>query len=303
MKQVNTLQVRGASIRTSVVLDHQKILLALVAVTGEGHVDRDDIVVQIMEITVDMDTIDNTIGQVEKSRLDVGRHGGGAGRVDLNGGGGEGLVETRLESQGESSASLSSGTVSNGEGDSLGLVLGLVQLVLAAVHHVITERAHALGAVHISVLRVADAAAGLGVVELVVAEGLLELGELEVLVGELSSAEGKLIDVFAGTVSRAVIGARRALAALAFVALEALTLARFTVAKTLASTLGVSVTSVVSNCGVHNLLRVVHPRELEGADSVRAITGVMGHTETPVVITDTEPTVAFTMTTARVVTS
>ena len=103
------------------------------------------------------------------------------------------------------------------------------------------------------------------------------------LVGKLSGTEGELVDVFAGTVSRTVIGASGALASLSFVAVKALALARLTVAK--------------SNTN----LRVINPRELEGADSVGAITSVKGHTKTPIVITNTEATVTFTMTTARVV--
>jgi len=152
-------------------------------------------------------------------------------------------------------------------------------------------RAHALGAVHISVLRVTDAATNLIMVESVVIEALLELGELHVLVRELSGTEGKLVDHFAGSMSGAVIRARGALASLAFVALKALTLARLTVAKTLASALRVSVASIV--VGLRDAyLRVVHPRDLVRADSLGAITGVMRHTNTPIVIADTSAHIA-----------
>jgi hypothetical protein len=296
VQHVHSLQQRGAASSASVVLHHQKVLLSLVAVSSEGHVHGDNVVGEVEPLAVHMDAIDDSIGEVQEGRLDVGGHGGGAGGVNLNRDGGEGLVEARLEGQGEGSASLRS---LSGEGDSLGLVLGIVQLVLATVHHVVTVRAHALGAVHITELRVAHAAAHLGVVEALVGEGLLELGELEVLVGELGGAEGELVDVFAGAVSGAVIGARSALAALAFVAVKALALARVAVAKSLASTLGVSVASVV----VVLSLGVVHPGDLEGADSVGAITGVVGHTQAPVVVTDTEAAFTLTVTTARVVTA
>jgi hypothetical protein len=100
--------------------------------------------------------------------------------------------------------------------------------------------------------------------------------------------------------ARAIIGASSALASLALVPIEALTLARLAVAKSLAGALSVSVTSVVVVLGVSNL-RVVHPGQLEGADSVGAITSVVSHTQTPVVVANAEAAVAFTVTTARVV--
>ena len=131
VQHVNTLQKRSASRRACVVLHHQKVLLALVAVASEGDVHGNDIVGQIEEVTVHMDTINDAIGQVQKSRLNVGRHGGGAVRVDLDGGSGEGLIQTRLEGQSEGSASLSR---SGGKGDSLSLVLNIVQLVRATIH-------------------------------------------------------------------------------------------------------------------------------------------------------------------------
>merc|ERR1719183_1321853 len=169
-----------------------------------------------------MDTIDHSIRQVQKGRLDMRRHRGRVKSVDLNGDGGVGLVKARLEGQSKGSASLRG---LGGERDSLCLVLKLIQLVQTAVHHVVTMRAHALGAVNISVLGVADTAADLSMVKAVEGERLSELVELKVLVGKLRSAKGEVIDVLAGTVPRAVIGARSALASLSFVAVKALALA------------------------------------------------------------------------------
>mmetsp|Transcript_19579 Transcript_19579/g.32952 ORF Transcript_19579/g.32952 Transcript_19579/m.32952 type:complete len:377 (-) Transcript_19579:22-1152(-) len=298
--EVDTVQHGGAAASTGVVLHNKEVLLALVAVTSEGNVDVDLVISGIIkEITVHVDAIDDSIGEVQKSRLDVGRHRGGGGSVDLDRDGGVGLIEARLEGQSKGSAGL--GGLSS-EGDSLGLVLQLIQLVEAAVHHVITMRAHALGAVHIAVLGVADTAADLSVVEAVVSERLLQLSELKVLVGELSGTKGELVNVLAGPVAGAVIGASSALATLSFVTLKALALARLTVAKTLAGALSVSVASVVGGLG-HASLGVVNPRELEGADSVGAITSVEGHAQTPIVVAHAKATVAFTMTTARVVTA
>jgi hypothetical protein len=163
-------------------------------------------------------------------------------------------------------------------------------------------RAHTLGAVNITVLRVTDTSTDLVVVESIVGERLRQLSELHVLIGKLSGTKGKLVDVLASTMTRAVIGARSTLASLSFVTIEALALTGLTVAKSLASTLSVSVTSIIVGLGSANI-GAVNPGELEGADSVRAITGIMGHTQSPVVVTDAKSTVTFSVTTARVVTS
>jgi hypothetical protein len=138
-------------------------------------------------------------------------------------------------------------------------------------------RAHALGAINISILGVANTAAYLTVIKAIVSESLLKLVELKVLVRELSGTKSKLIDVLASSMSGAVIRARGALASLSFVTVEAFTLARITVAKTLTGTLSISVASVVSTLGNTNL-RVINPRKFEWADSVRAITSVKSHT-------------------------
>jgi hypothetical protein len=105
--------------------------------------------------------------------------------------------------------------------------------------------AHALGAIEVTVLRITHTGTNLVLVESMVSERLFVLGELKVLVRELSGTEGELIDVLASTMTRAIIGARGALASLSFVAIKALAFTRFTVAKTLASTFSISVTSVV----------------------------------------------------------
>jgi hypothetical protein len=299
---IDTLQVRSASICASVVLNNQKVLLSLVAVSSEGNIDRNNIIGTdkvLKVITVNMNTINDTIREVEKSRLDMRRHGSGAGCGYFNRNSGEGFVQARLEGKGKSSTSLSSTGL---ESDSLGLVLDIIKLVQAAVHHVVTMWAHALRAVEVTVLRITDAAADLVLVESTVSERLAVLGKLKVLVREFSGTEGKLVEVFASTMTRAIIGARGTLAPLSFVSIKALTFTRFTVAKTLASTFGISVTSVISRFR-ETKLRVVNPGELKGADSVGAVTSITSHTQSPVIITKTETTVAVTMTTARVVAS
>jgi hypothetical protein len=246
-----------------------------------------------------MDTVNHSIRKIEKGRLDMRRHSSRAVSVDLNGDGGEGLIQSRLESQGECLSSLSgSGSKSN----SLSLVLNIIVLVQATIHHVISMRAHALGAVNIAILGVANAASDLTVVKAIVSESLLKLVELKVLIRKLGGTEGKLVDVFASSMAGAIIGARSALAALSFVTVKAFAFTTVAVAKTLAGTLSISMTSVIGGLSYANL-GVVNPRKLKRANSVRAITGVEGHTQAPVIVANTEATVTFTMTTARVVAS
>jgi hypothetical protein len=301
MKKINSIQKRSAPSCASVVFHDKKVLLSLVAVSSEGNVDANHIVGKVKVITVHMDTVNNTIGEVEQGRLNVRRHSRRGGSVDLDGDGGESLVKARFEGEGKSSLGKSTGTVS-GESDSLSLILSIIQLVQTTVHHVIPMGTHALGTVNISVLRIADTATDLVVVKSVVCEGLLRLGELHVLMRKLSSTKGELIDVLTGSMTRAIIGARSALASLTFVTIKALALTGLTVAKSLASTFSVSVTSIIVGLG-SAYIGAVNPGELEGADSVGTITGIMGHTQAPVIVTDAKSTVAFSMTTARVVTS
>jgi hypothetical protein len=192
VKHVNSFQSRGASSCTCIILNNQEVLLTLVAVTSESNIDRDNIIGQIKEVAVNMDTIDNAIRKIKKGRGDVRRHSCGASSVNLNGDSGKGLIEARLESEGKCSASL---VGSSGKSNSLGLVLNVISFVEATVHHVVSMWAQALRAVHITVLRVADTATDLVLVKSIVSERLLELGEFHVLVREFSRTEGELIDV------------------------------------------------------------------------------------------------------------
>jgi hypothetical protein len=162
--------------------------------------------------------------------------------------------------------------------------------------------AHTLGAVVVTILRITDTATNLVLVESTVGESLVQLSEFKVLVRELSGTKGELVDVLASTMPRAVIGARSTLAALSFITLKTFAFTSFTVAKTLTSAFSISMTSVVGSLG-ESKLGVVNPGELKGANSVGAITSITSHTQTPVIIAQTESAVTITMTTARIITS
>jgi len=78
--------------------------------------------------------------------------------------------------------------------------------------------------------------------------------------------------------SRAIVGAREALASLAFIAIEALALAGRAIANTLARALSVLVESIDSDAWN------INPSNLERANTVRAIARVVGQTDTPVIV-------------------
>jgi hypothetical protein len=142
-------------------------------------------------------------------------------------------------------------------------------------------RAHSLGAVHISVLGIAHALSALQAIPFLIGDSVvgvrLEVGHASLAIHR---AQSEVVDVLAGSVAGAVIGARRSGASLAFVTVKALAKASSAVADTLTRALSVVVegTQVVGG---------VYPSNLEGAHTVGAIsTLAKGGTKTnsPVVI-------------------
>lgn len=87
---------------------------------------------------------------------------------------------------------------------------------------------------------------------------------------ELGGAKSKLIDVLTCTMARAIIRTSGTLTALALVPLKALAFTSLSVAQTLVGTLCVSVASVINSLGKPSL-GIVHPGQLKGADSIRAV--------------------------------
>jgi hypothetical protein len=248
---------------------------------------------------VDLNGVNNSVGQSQESILDGNNKimGGSVAALELNRSGGEGLVQLGLEGKGKSLATegIDIGVVV--EPDVLDLVLLCLVEVITLVHHIIAPGAEALRAVNITELGVADAGTSLLVVPLVEGGGFDVLDELAAeSIGAVEGAVGKAkgLDVLAGSVAGAIIGAGSSLASLAFVSLEALAFTGTTVADTLVGALGVLVEFTIP-------VRGVHPSELEGADTVRAITSVKIIAHTPVIVAEAESAFADAVSAAAVV--
>jgi len=118
---------------------------------------------------------------------------------------------------------------------------------------IVTSGAHAEGAVGSFVVRVTDASLGLLLVPQVVSDSLVgEGGDLVILHLHVTavSCSSELLDVVAGTVTRALIRAGGSSAALPGVSGEALTLSSLTVADTLVGALSVPMRSFGPSGGV-----------------------------------------------------
>jgi len=94
---------------------------------------------------------------------------------------------------------------------------------------------------------------------------------------ERSNLVRQVVHVGALSMSRAQVGADGTLAALAFVAREALAVSALSVADAFARALLVVVVLSI-------LVRGVYPGDLEGADAVRAVAGVVAEAQAPVVV-------------------
>lgn len=293
--EVEAVDLGRAAITALVVLNDEQVLFSLHVFTNEGNVDHESNLVP--SAAVDLNIVDHSVGQLEEGVLNGEDKlvGVSVFRLENNRSGAESLVQLGLEGQGESVAVEFVDVVLVDEPQALHLVLERLGAVNSSVHHIVTIGAEALGAVHIAVFGVTHAGAGFLVVPLVEGEGLHVLHELATLVsveGAVGIAEG--LDVLAGAVAGAVVGAGGSLAALALVALEALALAGLSVADAFVGTLGVLVE-------VSQAIGGVHPGKLKGADAVGAIPGIEIIAHTPIVIAEAEAALADTVATAAVV--
>jgi hypothetical protein len=106
-------------------------------------------------------------------------------------------------------------------------------------------------------------------------------GVISVDIVEGGVCVSNVLDVFALSVTGAVIGARRTLASLSFVSGKAFASTRFTVANTTSRTLGVTVS-------ITDKVWLVNPSEIKRTDLIRTISRVHGKTKTPVIETGTD---------------
>ena len=161
------------------------------------------------------------------------------------------------------------------------MVCGTIIKIVSHVEDIISEGAHALGAVNVAVGGIAHAAAGLAGIPRGELEGLGV--SVEALDGVISpgGTEGHVLDVFAGSVATAIIGAGGTGTALTLVTIEALAFACSTIAKTSAGALSVLVELSL-------LVGGINPGKLERAHALRAITRVVGLAHTPVVVASTD---------------
>jgi hypothetical protein len=134
-----------------------------------------------------------------------------------------------------------------------------------------------LRAIDITPVRITDASAGFVAIPVSVVEGLGF--SIKSIRGVIIPSRGiaKVLDILASAMSRAIIGAGAALASLAFIAVEASALTRVTLADTTTSTLHILVEVSID-------IREVNPCDLIGADSLRAVRGVVAETHAPVVV-------------------
>jgi len=134
-----------------------------------------------------------------------------------------------------------------------------------------------LRAIDITPVRITDASAGFVAIPISVVEGLrisIESLRFEIIP---SSGIAKVLNVLASAMSGAIIGAGAALASLAFITIEASALTRVTLADTTTSTFHILVEVSID-------IRVIHPGDLIGADSLRAVRGVVAEAHAPVVV-------------------
>jgi len=307
----DTSQLRGAAIVAFVVVNNQQVLWALDVVTGEGYSHlklEGSSVLRIRHrarskgagLGGHSHTINHLVGKHHKGKLNV------VGKFSMikvirvthhKWDSSEGLVKLGLEGHSKGLAvdigSLHSGEV---ELEELDVLVQDQVLVDTSVQNIVTIGAHSLGAINIAVQGIADTSALLMSVPTVVVKGLgvsMESSGLVVVPGGL---EVQVLNVLAGTVTRAVIGAGSSLAALALIAIKASTFTSVTLADTTTRALQVLVEVTIE-------IRSINPGNLIGTHSLRAISTVVRKTHTPVVVAHTHIiNGASTVTRAMVVT-
>jgi len=248
-----------------------------------------------VKLGFDLNAINHSVGQLEKGKHDIVGELSGVSWVHNNGHCGEALVESGLEGEGEgvtnhavyriidygsrwSRGNSSRGNYTRGEDDSLGLILGADQQVVAVIKYIRTVGAHALGAIEVAICRVTNTGAGLHRIPAFI----LERGSmfLDANRGIIIPGGGvsEVINVLASAVARAVIRAGAAVACLSFIAIKASAHTSRAIANALTSTLNIFVVSA-------GVVGSIHPREFVGAHAIRAVSGIMGKTNAPVIVT------------------
>jgi hypothetical protein len=226
--QRETINLGRASVSTLVVLHKDHVLGSLYTFPSEGDVNGDNAKLFSIQTVVggNSDAIDDSVGEIQQRQLNIVHKIREIVTLEYNGNGGESLVQLGAESQSES-LSIKSGITGSKIGSLeiqiLNLILGGDQKVVTNIQNIGGVRAHALGAINIAVGCVTDASTDLGGIPVMVVKSLHR--RLGAGVNGPSLSNGHILYELAGSVSGAVIGTGGALAALAIVAVEALTFA------------------------------------------------------------------------------
>jgi len=275
--QVQAVNLGSASVTALVGLNDKHVLGALHRGTSEGDVHH-HLTRGVTHSSGDSDTVNNSVGQVQQSQLDIVNQIGKISIIKRNGNSGEGFVQSGLESQGKSLGRQSGQLVAGLEAQLLNLVLGGDQQIVSHIQNISSVGAHSLRAINIAISGVADTAANLAVIPLSVREslGIISVVLLRVVIP--GGSIGHVLNILTSTMSRAIIGGGSSLASLAFVTVKASTLTTVSVANTAASALSVLVEGSL-------VVRSINPSQLKRANTFRAITAVVAKTNSPIVIT------------------
>jgi len=160
----------------------------------------------------------------------------------------------------------------------LHLVFFRCKQIITMVQNISAVRAHSLGAINIAVGGIALALTNLFVVPVAVNEGLSLIEEQSGLVIRPVGSKHQILNVFASSVTRAIIGASEASTGFAFIAVKAVAFSSGTITHTLSSAFRILVVA-------SRFIRSINPSNFVGANTIGAITTVMGQTNAPVIIT------------------
>jgi hypothetical protein len=219
-------------------------------------------------------TIDHVVGELHESILHVVSKSEVA-RGEVNRGGGESLVDLRLE--GKSKGVRRRERREGFHTESLNLVEKSVGEVQSLIHDIVGLGAHSSRAIHIGVVRVAEATSSLLHVPLVESEVVLGSLVNRAIIVTPHRAKGEVFEVFASAVTRAVIGAGGSLAAFASVTFEAFAFTSRSIADTSSRAFSILVDVTIN-------IWVVNPSNFIRAYSVGTITGILV-SHSPVIIT------------------
>lgn len=290
-------ELGSAAIAADEVLDGEQVLRTLHVVTNEGNVD-DDIIADESVRAVDLDLVNDAVGQLHEGLLDVDHKVMEGCTVVDDWSCGKGLVKSTLEgnAKGITIQGKIIGDKIRSEMKLLHLIFGGGILVISNVHDVSSIWAHTLGAINVTIFSIANTSACLGHVPIVVSKCLHVLSECRGWVIIRNRLESKILDVSTLPVTRTITWARSTLAAFAFISWKTFAVAGVAIANTLGSTFGIFMV-------VSNFVRSVNPSKFIRANALRAITAVMRKTQAPVVITSTlAVNIASSMTRTSIVT-